>query len=114
MNNPENFQYIDSHQEADDGEGDDADDVLVVGDRLLELLEAALHPVGVVRIVGVQSTLFGVFFAEAFNKKFVYLIDFPSIKSVALTWISSEICCRREIQKPFCFLHFATIPILFL
>jgi hypothetical protein len=71
MNNPENFQYIDSHQEADDGEGDDADDVLVIGDRLLELLEAALHPVGVVRIVGVQSTLFRVFFAEAFNKKFV-------------------------------------------
>jgi hypothetical protein len=71
MNNPEKFQYIDSHQEADDGEGDDADDVLVVGDRLLELLEAALHPVGVVRIVGVQSTLFGVFFAETFNKKFV-------------------------------------------
>jgi hypothetical protein len=71
MNNPENFQYIDSHQEADDGEGDDADDVLVIGDRLLELLEAALHPVGVVRIVGVQSTLFGVFFAETFNKKFV-------------------------------------------
>ncbi len=71
MNNPENFQYIDSHQEADDGEGDNADDVLVVGDRLLELLEAALHPVGVVRIVCVQSTLFGVFFAETFNKKFV-------------------------------------------
>ena len=71
MNNPENFQYIDSHQEADDGEGDDADDVLVIGDRLLELLEAALHPVGIVRIVGVQSTLFGVFFAETFNKKFV-------------------------------------------
>ena len=71
MNNPENFQNIDSHQEADDGEGDDADDVLVVGDRLLELLEAALHPVGVVRIVGVQSTLFRVFFAEAFRKKFV-------------------------------------------
>jgi hypothetical protein len=66
-----NFQYIDSHQEADDGEGDDADDVLVIGDRLLELLEAALHTVGVVRIVGVQSTLFRVFFAETFRKKFV-------------------------------------------
>jgi hypothetical protein len=89
---------IEPHQKGDDGDGNDADDVLVVGDRLLELVEAAFHAVRVQRVRWILAADFTLLFSQTWGRCYdIYFRQFSPIFDEKMAFFS-----KTNVMSKFC------------